>query len=189
MMMKLEDSEGHKRIMAIMAIPLGEIERMGIGVPDRYGSRPHPLEMAVKEMFDYSYVGTKPIEQERAANYLWARQWFRDDPARVEVANYLDPSNHSVWYRMAQSYSYREITLLCYQHLGSQWFDYFYGEFPESLHPGSAAFDTLVRCLKEGWSEADINNHPIYGIYINVAEYHPNMDRLLRHFPSYRSKT
>ena len=184
--MTQEDRETQQRIMDIMAVPLGEVKRMESKEPRKPWEPypPHPLEMAVKEMFDYSYVGTDPLEQQRVTSYLWARQWFRDDPDRVAVANYLDPSNHSIWYRMAQNYSYREIILLCYIHLGSEWFEYFYGEFSQALHPGESGFNTLVECLQAGWEECEINNHPIYGIYINVAEYHPNMDRLLRHFPS-----
>lgn len=183
---KLAHSEAHQRILAILAIPLYEIERVKAKAPRRPWEPipPHPLEVAVKEMFDYSYVGTDQIEQERAANYLWARQWFRDDPERVDVANYLDPSNHTVWYRMAQSYNYKEITLLCSIHLGSRWFDYFYDELPSALQPGSAAFDTLVQCAKNGWTEGEISSHPIYGIHINAVGYHPRMKRLLSHFPS-----
>lgn len=183
---------GHQRLLDIMAIPLREIELMRVKNPYQYRvcgeDIPYPLSdllaMVVKEMFDYSHVGTEAAEQDRLANYLWVRQWFRDDPGRVEVANYLDPANHSVWYLMTRHYSYREIILLCYIHLGSNWFEYFYGEFPAALHPHSSGFNTLVQCMEAGWTEAEINNHPIYGIYINVAEYHPNMDRLLRHFPA-----
>lgn len=81
-------------------------------------------------------------------------------------------------------YTYKEIIGLCEFYLGSNWFDYFYGEFPEGLSPNTTAFDTLVQCLKNGWTEAEINSHPIYGIHVNVAAYHLNMDRLLQHFPT-----
>jgi hypothetical protein len=79
--------------------------------------------------------------------------------------------------------SYMEILGLCEYYLGEDWFEYFYGEFPSALTPYTAAFDTLVECKREGWEEWEINNHPIYGIYINLAEYHPNMEKLLKHFP------
>lgn len=78
---------------------------------------------------------------------------------------------------------YNEVIDLCELHLGVDWEDYFYSEFVQALVPWTEPFNTLVRCLKSGWTDAEISLHPNYGIYINLAGYHPRMEDLLKYFP------
>lgn len=64
--------------------------------------------------------------------------------------------------------------------LGPDWEDYFYPEFPMALTPQTWAHDYMAKLQKEGWTPAELANHPVYGLFVNIAEYHPAIARLGR---------
>ena len=72
------------------------------------------------------------------------------------------------------------IIYLCRILIGEDWYDYFYPEFVESLFIGNPGFNELSKLKKEGWTTNDLCNHPIYGLYVNLCEYHYNIDLLIK---------
>ncbi len=69
-----------------------------------------------------------------------------------------------------------DMMIVCYYFLGDKWYDYFYGEFPEALCFPSHAYDVMAGLKRKGWSMSELLDHPIYGYWINMVEYHPSMD-------------
>lgn len=59
---------------------------------------------------------------------------------------------------------------------GDDWSEYFYPEYVNALLTGTSAFNHMSNLKINGCTTSQLLDHHIYGLYINIAEYHPNMD-------------
>ena len=62
--------------------------------------------------------------------------------------------------------------------VGVDWDKYFYCEFPCALRYWEAAYKYMVELKKARWTTYELADHPIYGYFVNVVDYHPALGKL-----------
>ncbi|MFS0515424.1 hypothetical protein ACEYW6_11985 [Nostoc sp. UIC 10607] len=71
-------------------------------------------------------------------------------------------------------------------YLGDNWFDFFYPEFCQAIADRwSTPYQDMANLKKQGWSFKELNHHPLYGFWVNLVEYHPNMKALTKRISSF----